>query len=704
MSDIGNHTVLVESFEDNEETFVDNEEIFEDNECPALNDKLPGEHSDLVPKVGMKFNNENEVFEFYKGYAYHVGFPVRKRNSKKGDDGVVRYVTYACSREGKRTSKASTPLKPQLTIQLGCKARMTACSDVVGTWRISTIHLEHNHKISPTKSRLYRCNRQLSKHVKRQLEVNDIAEISSHKNYKSTVVEAGGYEKMTFVENDCRNCIDKVMKLRLGEGDVAAIQSYFSKMQILCPGFYFSVDLDEECRWKNIFWADNRCRQAYKEFGDVVTFDTTYLTNRYDMPFVLFVGVNHHGQSTLLGCGLVSNEDTGTFVWLFRTWLECMEDQTPAGIITDQDRAMQNAIEIVFPKTKHRWCLWHILKKLPEKIGNHSCKASILSVVHDMVYESQSPKEFEHDWSSMIEKYTLHDNEWLSGLYRERGRWVPCFLKTNFWAGISTTKRSECMNAFFDGYVHSKTSLKQFVEQYERALRCKIENEFQADVKSFSQVVPCVSKYAMEKQFQKVYTISKFKEFQEEFTGKMYCEVVSTEEGPLGIRYEVREDIIFDEKVKEKKFVVVFEKEKCDIVCSCHMFEFRGIICRHVVTVLIRNGVRLVPEKYILKRWRRDVSRSYKRVKINYNGWINTPGQLRYDELCNAFAKVANLVADDEEQTRATMEWIESQLNVLNISNAKLSCGSNIYAQHTVQEQVFDCGEAATVSSHQILD
>jgi hypothetical protein len=39
-------------------------------------------------------------------------------------------------------------------------------------------------------------------------------------------------------------------------------------------------------------------------------FDTIYLTNRYDIPFALFVGVNHHGQSILLGVGLISKEDT----------------------------------------------------------------------------------------------------------------------------------------------------------------------------------------------------------------------------------------------------------------------------------------------------------------------------------------------------------------------------------------------------------
>jgi len=101
-----------------------------------------------------------------------------------------------------------------------------------------------------------------------------------------------------------------------------------------------------------------------------------------------------------------------------------------------------------------------------------------------------------------------------------------------------TTQQSEGMNAFFDGYVHSKTSLKQFIEQYERVMKCKVEKDFQADVRSFSQMVPCASNYPMEKQFQEVYTIAKFKEFQEKFTENMYCTIVSTKEGPLDTRYE----------------------------------------------------------------------------------------------------------------------------------------------------------------------
>ncbi|PNX65213.1 protein FAR1-related sequence 6-like, partial [Trifolium pratense] len=227
------------------------------------------------------------------------------------------------------------------------------------------------------------------------------------------VVEANGYDNLTFGEKDCRNYIDKVRRLRLGTGDADAIQNYFDRMQRENNQFYYVMDVDDKSHLRNVFWADARSRTAYEYFGEVITFDTTYLTNKYDMPFAPFVGVNHHGQSVLLGCALLSNEDTKTFSWLFTTWLKCMHGRAPNAIITDQDRAMKNAIEVVFPKARHRWCLWHIMKKVPEKLGRLSDYESIKTLLHDAVYDSSSISDFMEKWGNMIACYELHDNEWL---------------------------------------------------------------------------------------------------------------------------------------------------------------------------------------------------------------------------------------------------------------------------------------------------
>jgi transposase-like protein len=80
--------------------------------------------------------------------------------------------------------------------------------------------------------------------------------------------------------------------------------------------------------------------------------------------------MNHHGQSILLGAGLISSEDTNTFVWLFKCWLECMNGQAPKAIMTDQDRAMKNAIAIVFPESRHRYCMWHIMKNFLKSLDH----------------------------------------------------------------------------------------------------------------------------------------------------------------------------------------------------------------------------------------------------------------------------------------------------------------------------------------------
>ncbi|KAL2484592.1 Protein FAR1-RELATED SEQUENCE [Abeliophyllum distichum] len=69
------------------------------NEVMASADNF--EYNEMVPTVGMKFLSDEEAFEFYRAYAYKVGFPVKRRNSKKGDDGELRYVT-----EGSRSSSS----------------------------------------------------------------------------------------------------------------------------------------------------------------------------------------------------------------------------------------------------------------------------------------------------------------------------------------------------------------------------------------------------------------------------------------------------------------------------------------------------------------------------------------------------------------------------------------------------------------------
>ncbi|KAF5481868.1 hypothetical protein F2P56_002484 [Juglans regia] len=167
---------------------------------------------------------------------------------------------------------------------------------------------------SPKKSLFFRCNREVSESVKRVLDTNDLSGIRMNKNFGSLVVNTSDSKNLLFLEDDCRNYIDNARHLRLGAGSARVLRDYFLRMQYKNPGFFALMDLDDDERLKNVFWANPHNRAAYQYFGDVITFDITYLTNRYEMPFAPFVGVNHHRQSILLEAGLISFDDTETFV------------------------------------------------------------------------------------------------------------------------------------------------------------------------------------------------------------------------------------------------------------------------------------------------------------------------------------------------------------------------------------------------------
>ena len=96
------------------------------------------------------------------------------------------------------------------------------------------------------------------------------------------------------------------------------------------------------------------------------------------------------------------------------------------------------------------------------------------------------------------------------------------------------------------------------------------------------------------KQVQEVYTTAKFKKFQAELTGKMYCHVLNLNNYGALSEYEVSEDFLIRDTIEEKG-------EECEIKCVCLLFELRGILCHHAIAVLILEGIYSMPTKYITR-------------------------------------------------------------------------------------------------------
>ncbi|RYQ88787.1 hypothetical protein Ahy_B09g095774 isoform E [Arachis hypogaea] len=120
-------------------------------------------------------------------------------------------------------------------------------------------------------------------HVKDLIQQNDQAGIRPSKTYQALANAVGGPANLTFTEKDVRNYISRHLRISGDETDPKELLKHFSRMKELNPNFFFEIDMDENHSIRNVFWADAWCRAAWEYFGDVVTVDTTYKTNRYEI-------------------------------------------------------------------------------------------------------------------------------------------------------------------------------------------------------------------------------------------------------------------------------------------------------------------------------------------------------------------------------------------------------------------------------------
>ncbi|XP_021740122.1 protein FAR1-RELATED SEQUENCE 5-like [Chenopodium quinoa] len=298
----------------------------------------------------------------------------------------------------------------------------------------------------------------------------------------------------------------------------------------------------------------------------MVSFDTTYQTNRYNMVFTPFTGVDHHKNCINFVVGFIEKEDIMSFEWLFRSFLKAMGGNEPNCMITDQDPAMKIAIRSVFKKTEHRFCMWHIMKKLPDKVEKSIMQeeTGFLKKLCACVWHLEiEPAEFEERWNKVMIEYHLEQHEWLGYMYKIRDKWIPAYFRDVFLGGIMrTTSRSESENNFFFSFINPHVSLVEFYLRYEAAIDAQRHTQGQNDNDSKHKYLECKTPKENE------------------------LEVATVSEGN-----------------RTRTFDVVFNPTNYDTTCSCKLFCRQGIPCRHMIWVWKAKRFETIPEQYMLHRW-----------------------------------------------------------------------------------------------------
>ena len=256
---------------------------------------IPNVSDELRPKVGTQYPSKEAVEEMYYTYAREAGFVVRKNCQRKNAQGVVRLKYLLCNRQGLPNTAHVDTLDPRSKNRRRADTRRCECNARIRckmlprstTWELYEFEEKHTHELIAKENMHFSAyHRQLDNTQKSFIHT------LSHQNIGPTVahrlfsVIQGGYNLFGGLVDDFKNYM-RDLNCFIGGSDAQMLVDKMTTRKENVDNFSFEYRVDDNTKQLNaIFWADETAKTNYKEFGDVVSFDATFRSNRSVTHFV----------------------------------------------------------------------------------------------------------------------------------------------------------------------------------------------------------------------------------------------------------------------------------------------------------------------------------------------------------------------------------------------------------------------------------
>jgi len=157
------------------------------------------------------------------------------------------------------------------------------------------------------------------------------------------------------------------------------------------------------------------------------------------------------------------------------------------------------------------------MRKVSENVGGVlNSDLKFHDRLNSCVWGSETPKEFESMWLSIMSDYGLDNNDWFTPMYELRQIWIPAYFHDIFLAGLlRTTSRLESENSMFSKFVNKQLSLVEFWMRFDCAIEIQLEKEGEYDNANSFSMPQLMIDSDLEKHGRKVYTHKNFYIFQE---------------------------------------------------------------------------------------------------------------------------------------------------------------------------------------------
>ncbi|RYR51033.1 hypothetical protein Ahy_A06g026086 [Arachis hypogaea] len=173
-------------------------------------------------------------------------------------------------------------------------------------------------------------------------------------------------------------------------------------------------------------------------------------------------------------CDKMTNEPNNQAIYCNRDNFPGSRVKAPTQKNTISAVGCKARLYVKFDREKQDWVFLKV-----ELRHSHPCSPKMACVIEDNDEAGIRPKKTfialaNEISTTYITTHGCQDGLFSIDLYGNRRMWVSIFFEGEFWAAIRSTQRSESMHAFYGGFLHSRTSLVQFVHKYDNKADCRV--------------------------------------------------------------------------------------------------------------------------------------------------------------------------------------------------------------------------------------
>nr|GMD82307.1 protein FAR1-RELATED SEQUENCE 5-like [Ipomoea batatas] len=220
---------------------------------------------------------------------------------------------YICSFQGTRKAKnlqgtrksknldnqsevSSSKGKRKNITRTRCEASMRVRLNDEGVYEVAHHITSHNHPLTRKEwVHLHRSEREITSEKAQAIETMISSGMRAIDSFRYMVQEAEGEQSVGHTMIDHMNFVHRLKMLAIEAGDAHSVIDMLYQQSAEEKDFFFRVKLDEMGKLCNLYSRDSMMKEDYSIYGDVMIFDTTYRTNKYNLICV------HLLESTTIG-------------------------------------------------------------------------------------------------------------------------------------------------------------------------------------------------------------------------------------------------------------------------------------------------------------------------------------------------------------------------------------------------------------------